>query len=108
MFCKSLAVAALVGNASAYSMDTVTVDLASTLECGPCILGGYNFCTAKATMSYYSKLAAAYPRNDNTAMCCAYSGFGDACNNAAGVNVSNSPDWSCYNNPYAPTASNIY
>lgn len=69
MFSKPLAaVAALVGGANAF--DTLTITYATTLECGPCILGGYNFCTAKATMSYYSKLSAAYTRADTVTMCC--------------------------------------
>lgn len=104
MFSKPLAVAALVGAASAF--DTLTITYANTLTCGPCILGGYNFCTAKATMSYYSKLSAAYTRSDSVSMCCNVGTT--ACNNAASVTVNNSADWTCYNLPTATTSTNAY
>ena len=104
MFSKPLMVAALVGGASAF--DVVTVTHAKTLECGPCILGGYNFCTAKATMSYYSKLTAAYTRSDNAAVCCPVGKT--ACTNAASVTVNNDANWTCYNLPAATTSSNAY
>ena len=104
MFSKPLAAAALVGAASAF--DLVTITLVKTLECGPCLLGGHNYCTAKATMTYYSKLAAAFTRDDNTSMCCAV-GTG-ACTNTASVTVNNHADWTCYNLPSATTATNAY
>ena len=57
-------------------------------------------------MSYYSKLTAAYTRDDNTAVCCPVGTT--ACDNAAGVTVNNSADWTCYNLPTATTSSNAY
>jgi hypothetical protein len=104
MFSKPLAVAALIGGASA--LNTLTITHAKTLECGPCVLGGYNFCTKKATMSYYSKLTAAYTRDDNNAVCCPFSS--SDCNNAAGTTVNNSADWTCYNLPTYTNAINAY
>ena len=105
MFSKPLiAAAGLIGSASAF--DTLTITHAKTLECGPCILGGYNFCTKKATMSYYSKLSSAYTRDDNTAVCCPVGTT--ACQNTAGKTVNNDADWTCYNLPTATTASNAY
>jgi len=104
MFSKPLAAAALIGSASAF--DTLTITHATTLTCGPCILGGYNFCTKKSVMSYFSKLTAAYTRDDNTAVCCPVGTT--ACNNAASVTVNNSADWTCYNLPSATTATNKY
>jgi glucokinase len=105
MFSKPLIVAALVGGASAF--DVVTVTHNKNLECGPCILGGYNFCTLKATMSYYSKLTAAYTRDQNTAVCCPV-GKTECKNTADDTVVNNSALWTCYNLPSATTATNAY
>lgn len=106
MFSKPLVLTALVGGASAF--DTLTITYATTLECGPCILGGYNFCTKKATMSYFSKLDRQYTRADTAAMCCPVGST--ACNNSerTPVTVNNSADWTCFNLPSATTASNAY
>ena len=107
MFSKPLAVAALIGGASA--LNTLTITYATTLECGPCVQGGYNFCTKKSTMSYYSKLTAAYTRDDNNAVCCPEHLYGTPnCNNAAGTTVNNSADWTCYNLPTYTGATNAY
>ena len=105
MFSKPLMVAALVGGASAF--DIVTIAQNKNLECGSCILGGYNFCTLKTTMSYYSKLTSAYTRDQNTAVCCPV-GKTECKNTADDTVVNNSALWTCFNLPSATTASNAY
>ena len=111
-----LAVAVLLGSASAYDANDYnywlyggasSIGYATTLECGPCIQAGNNFCTAKATMSYYSKLSTAYTRNDATTMCC-FDLAGVTCKNAAGVDVTKSADWTCYNLPSEISSSTAY
>ena len=97
MFSKTRIAAALLGSVSAFNLNGVA--RTDGAECGVCVLGGHNFCTLKATMTYYSKLSTSYTRTAGTHSGCCTAGS-SACTIASTI-VNQLAAWTCFNLPTA-------